>query len=452
MNNVIPLDDLFRKRLFRVPDYQRGYSWEEQQVEEFLEDLELLGPQRYHYTGTVVLHESDSVTRPMDRDGNTYVPVEIVDGQQRITTIILLLDGISRSLEGFSATAKGLSQGIRKNFIATRGISGQPLYKLSLNQDTDHFFKSSVLAEQLGVEGPQITSERRLAAAKEMIAAYLATHLATGGEAGEKWLQTLYTKVATQLRFTLYEVEDEAEVGVIFEVMNDRGKPLTDLEKVKNFLLHTSIAIDVDNELAKAVNGAWAEILRQLMAAGLVSGADEDRLLRAHWLTHYNPQSRQWKGSRSVKDEFDLRKHRERREELLDSLHRYTEGLRASCICFCDAYQPGRPDSFQSFDGKPKTRREVVEWSAKLGRVGVIAPFLPILLAVRARWPNDPRKYLRILKLCEAFAFRVYRLTGYRADAGQSALFRLGYDLAHKKENFAGAVERLKRQLAYWCG
>ena len=63
MNNVVPLDDLFRKRLFRVPDYQRGYSWEEQHVEEFLEDLELLGPQRYHYTGTVVLHESDSGAR-----------------------------------------------------------------------------------------------------------------------------------------------------------------------------------------------------------------------------------------------------------------------------------------------------------------------------------------------------------------------------------------------------
>ena len=55
MNNVVPLDDLFRKRLFCVPDYQRGYFWEEQQVEEFLEDLELFGPQRYHYTGTVVL-------------------------------------------------------------------------------------------------------------------------------------------------------------------------------------------------------------------------------------------------------------------------------------------------------------------------------------------------------------------------------------------------------------
>lgn len=452
MNNVVPLDDLFRKRLFRIPDYQRGYSWEKQQVEEFLEDLELLGPQRYHYTGTVVLHESESEPRPMDEDGNSYIPVEIVDGQQRLTTIILLLDGISRSLSGFSTTAKGLSQGIRKNFIATKGINGQPLYKLSLNQDADHYFKSSILAEQPSVEGTQITSERRLAAAKERIATYLASHLDLEGEAGEKWLQTLYTKVATQLRFTLYEVEDEAEVGVIFEVMNDRGKPLTDLEKVKNFLLHSSITIDIDNELAKAVNGAWAEILRQLMAAGLVSAADEDRLLRAHWLTHYNPQPSQWKGSRSVKDEFDLRKHNERRKELLNSLHRYTEGLRASCICFCDAYQPSRPDSFQSFEGEPKTRGEVVEWSAKLGRVGVIAPFLPLLLAVRGRWPNDPRKYLEVLKLCEAFAFRVYRLTGYRADAGQPALFRLGHDLAHRKEDFNGAVERLKRELEHKCG
>ena len=452
MSNVVPLDELFHKRLFRVPDYQRGYSWEKRQVEEFLEDLELLGPNRHHYTGTIVLHQSESGNSPMDEDGNSYDIVDIVDGQQRLTTIVLMLDGISRSLDEFSDVAKGLSQGIRKNFIATRGINGQPLYKLSLNQDTNLFFKSSVLEEQPSVEGPKITSERRLAVAKEIIANYLTTHLDQKGEAGEKWLQILYTKVVRQLGFTAYGVADEAEVGVIFEVMNDRGKPLTDLEKVKNFILHSSIAIDIENELGDAVNAAWAEILRQLMGAGLVSGADEDRLLRAHWLSHYNSQSRQWKGSRSVKDQFDLRKHKDRRKELLNSLYRYTSGLRASSICFCDAFQPVRPDSFKSFNGNPKVRLEVVEWSDKLRRVGVIAPFLPILLAVRERWPNDPTKYLEILKLCEAFAFLVYRLMGYRSDAGQSALFHLGYDLAQNKVDFDGAVYRLKQELARFCG
>ena len=68
----------------------------------------------------------------MDKDGNTYVPVAVVDGQQRLTTIVLLLDGICRSLAGFSDSARGLSQGIKKNFIAAQEINGQPLFKLSL--------------------------------------------------------------------------------------------------------------------------------------------------------------------------------------------------------------------------------------------------------------------------------------------------------------------------------
>ena len=153
MDNVVSLDDLFHKRLFRVPDYQRGYSWEQRQIREFLEDLELITPGRYHYTGTVVLHESHPEDQRMDKDGNAYVPVDIVDGQQRLTTIVLLLDEVRRSLAGFSDTARGLSQGILKNFISPDEMNGQRLFKLSLNTDTDHFFKQSILAEHPGVEG-----------------------------------------------------------------------------------------------------------------------------------------------------------------------------------------------------------------------------------------------------------------------------------------------------------
>ena len=58
MNDIVSLEALFPRRIFHVPDYQRGYSWEVRHVEEFLDDLELLEPSRYHYTGTIVLHES----------------------------------------------------------------------------------------------------------------------------------------------------------------------------------------------------------------------------------------------------------------------------------------------------------------------------------------------------------------------------------------------------------
>ena len=82
----------------------------------------------------------------------------------------------------------------------------------------------------------------------------------------------------------MYEVDQEADVGVIFEVMNDRGKQLTDLEKVKNFLLHASVSLNRPNEpnrLSESVNDAWAEILKQLMSAGLEASADENQLLLA---------------------------------------------------------------------------------------------------------------------------------------------------------------------------
>lgn len=456
MNNVISLDHLFHKRVFRVPNYQRGYSWGRQQVEEFLEDLELLGDDRYHYTGNVVLHRPNQTYHPNqmeDEDGNTYDSVEIVDGQQRLTTIVLLLDGIRRSLFEHSESAKKLSAGIKKNFVAAQNRNGQPLFKLSLNADTDHFFKLSVLADAPGVEGPQISSERRLANAKRQIADYLSKNITLHKGAGEDWLRSLHDKVARKLRFTLYQVEDEAEVGVIFEVMNDRGKPLTDLEKVKNFLLHASTCLphDVPNTLGKSINDAWAEILRQLMAAGLESSADEDRLLRAHWLTHYNPSARRWKGSKSIKSEFDLRTNVKRPKEFLDHLHKYTERLRQSSVGFCDAFKPSRHDAFKSFEVNPEGRAQVIQWSAKLARVNVIAPFLPLLIAARERWPDEPSKYLEMLKLCEVFAFRIYRLRRLRSDAGQASLFRLGYDLARKRKDSDDVIRDLKGNLGYWC-
>ena len=458
MNNIVSLDDLFHKRVFRVPDYQRGYSWENQQVQEFLEDLELLGPDRSHYTGTVVLHKSDSEPR-MDEDGNSYVPVDIVDGQQRLTTIVLLLDRIRKSLTKSSKKSRKLSNGIKKNFISTKERNGQDLFKISLNEDTDHFFRRSILSNKsgVGVEGPQISSEKRLAMAKRQIDYYLASKIDTMDSGGQKWLQDLYQKIATQLRFTLYQVGDEAEVGVIFEVMNDRGKPLTELEKVKNYLLHTSTYIHTSgdsNELARSVNRAWAEILRQLMAAGLASSADEDQLLRVDWLTRYDPQSREWKGSRSVKERFALRDYKERHKDLQESLYNYTEGLRESCISFCDAYYPTGSGAFESFKTSPRVREQVIEWSEKLVRIGVVVTFLPLLLAVRMRWSDDPNKYLEILKLCEAFAFRVYRLRGpgSRSDAGQVKLFSLGYELARKGRSFSETMHSIKSQLASWCG
>ncbi len=443
MKDTLSLQDLFNNRVFRVPDYQRGYAWEKQQVGEFLDDLALLDSSRHHYTGTIVLYQPTHARNLEDNEGARYVEVDVVDGQQRLTTIVLLLSEISHALTEYPGSSS-LAQGIRKRYVKVIDIDGQPLHKLSLNDDTDRLFKAAVLLETpKELAGPAVAAGRRLLDAKKQISDYLSE--AEEGHANrEKWLGELRGKITNRLQFSLYEVEEEAEVGVIFEVMNDRGKSLTDLEKVKNYLLYAASALNVTQEnrvkLTKSVNQAWADILKQLMAAGLGSPANENELLRAHWLMEYDPQPRKWQGSKSIRGKFDLRKCDH--AELLEELHDYVRGLRNSCVSYCDALAPCRDSAFGLFSNT--ARDEVVLWSKKLARIGFTATFLPLLMAMRKKWPTEAEKYLEVLKLCERIAFRVYRVAGYRTSFRQSAMLHLANRVARKQMDFSEVVRHIK--------
>ena len=118
------MEDVFAKRLLRVPNYQRGYAWEKQQWAELLEDMEFLSPGKEHYTGTLVLHGGEETRN--DLQGNSYQVCDVVDGQQRLTTVVLLLDAIRRELAD-----QELAKGIHDSFIFTRDRNGEKMAKLS---------------------------------------------------------------------------------------------------------------------------------------------------------------------------------------------------------------------------------------------------------------------------------------------------------------------------------
>lgn len=445
MNNTKSLQELFNNRIFRVPDYQRGYAWEWQQVGEFLDDLELLSVDRRHYTGTIVLHQPEATIEKSDNEGTSYAEWHIVDGQQRFTTIVLLLNEISRALSKYESS-HGLAQGIRKKYVEATDFDGLPLHKLSLNEDTDDFFKKSILPESPSIAGPQVESAQRLLNAKEQIAEHLCAE-----EGSEQSLRELYRKVTTRLHFNLYEVEKEAEVGVIFEVMNSRGKPLTELEKVKNYLLYAAssfedVTPDNRDKFAESVNQAWASILKRLMAADLGSPEEENRMLRAHWLMEYDPQPKNWEGHGSIRSKFDLREYQGNHAKLLRELHEYVNGIRDACTCLCDALNPTRSNAFNKFNGD--IRCDIIRWNEKLVRMRTTATFLPLLMAVRTQWPSKPKKYLEIVKLCEVFAFRIYRAGDFRSNYGQAALFRIAHEVRHGME-FNDAVRRVKQEMTH---
>lgn len=456
MNNTLTVEKLFSGRLLRVPDYQRGYAWDKKNWTDFLEDLDLLPRGKHHYTGTVVL---DRVTKPpegeapepsvWDQSGFGYEVFNIVDGQQRMTTVVLLLDAIRRELARDPAH-KSLAQGTTAAYVRVPSAAGEWLHKLELNADSNKFWVNSVLADAPGPEPALNASQKRLAAAKAHFAAYLTQQREARGDAYTDWLLGLRTKITSNLVFVPYEVSTSAEVGVIFEVMNDRGKQLTELEKAKNYLLYLSSKLDLPpHSLADTVNTTWAEVFGRLMAAGLSESRFEDQLLRAHWLMAYDSDRRSWDGTASVKRLLGLRGYDGRHPVLLADAIAYVRSLGSASLAYSEILSP-----FGSF-GPPLTSSEperlrIERTSRRLLRVGAIATFLPLLMATRLRHPTDAEHYAEMVGLCEVFAFRVYRLLGKYANSGQSSFFRLAHEVFAGKRDQASAVQRMRELIAWY--
>jgi len=423
---VKTISDIFSNQVFHIPDYQRGYAWEEKQWNDLLEDLELLPVERNHFTGTLVLSRvQDEGKKILDQYGKAYTAYEVIDGQQRLTTIVILLKAIHEEMQSFPQF-ENLATGLRESFLYHIDLIRQPFTKLKLNSDSQEYFADNILGLNPGIGGPTIRSHQRLSQARQHFGRYLAAKQDRLGDAYPDWLQTLYLKLIHQLTMIVYPVNDELDAGVIFETMNDRGQPLTELEKVKNYLLYLSSKLDLPtaHDLPKRINRAWTHIYEYLMAAGLAGRQYEDQLLRAHWLMAYDHDVSHWENSRSIKNRFSLKRYQGRHDDLLHDLVVYLTGLVNAATAYCDIFRPARAEAFNDIT-RSTVRQQIILWSKKLARLGPRVGFLPILISVRLKASDDGETYLKTVKRCEIFDFRVFQLRRARANAGETTLYRL---------------------------
>jgi uncharacterized protein with ParB-like and HNH nuclease domain len=127
------LSNLLEGKLFKIPDYQRGYAWEEKHLKDFTQDIDALIDDKIisHYTGTIVIYQP--IDKPTENYGTKILEVvDIVDGQQRLTTCSLYLSIILRELINRGET--DFEQEI-PNFLKN-GVKS----KLRLNNDTSDFY------------------------------------------------------------------------------------------------------------------------------------------------------------------------------------------------------------------------------------------------------------------------------------------------------------------------
>ncbi|WP_085604919.1 MULTISPECIES: DUF262 domain-containing protein [unclassified Pseudomonas] len=268
-NGQKKLKELFDgRKIFNIPDYQRAYAWEtNRQLPDFIEDIDNQALGRDYFLGTILFQEKSEKHAGFDL-------IDIVDGQQRITTTIIfmkvLLSNLRQRLDETQYEELGLDL-VEETYIFNKN---RPKLQ-AISPDNDFFF-NYVLNDGNGADHIETPSQRRLLEAKN----YFQIELA--GRETEELLQLKckldeYTKVLT------YSVKDAAEATLIFETTNDRGKRLTNLEKIKSFLMYkTYLAADDVEHYLTVIQQRFSDVFRELE---LFDGKiDEDSILRFHYI------------------------------------------------------------------------------------------------------------------------------------------------------------------------
>lgn len=262
------IKEFFNSKFFEIPKYQRGYAWEKSNVRDLFEDIqEAIEVKANHYIGTIVLSKTD-------RNDYFYV----VDGQQRITTITLIIHALISHMDDEDAM-------YYRRFYIREGED----YRLApLGREKD-FFKE-LLKNGVANLNPVNRSQRLLIEAYQEIMDMFEHILKTTSP-------KVYLESIENLQIMEFVEESEGDAIRIFQTVNDRGKPLTNMEKTKSLLVYFSnryLGGALDSSISEDF-GEIFELYDQIKLTGQLNNIDlisgrygeftEDNIMRYHFVT-----------------------------------------------------------------------------------------------------------------------------------------------------------------------
>ena len=251
------LDKLLQGRLFRIPDYQRTYSWETKQRKDLFSDIqklsELQGNDRQHFMSTVVCLKTPEREEVGADEFDVFY---IVDGQQRLTTLIILLKALSKKMSTGSDIEQKASVKLSELLVKANGR----LVLLQSNHDSKRIFRDYLEKGEIPIEENVETL-----ADKNMIRAFNeCTDFITQWQTDTLSLLKL---VKNRLNFIFYVLDDESAVYTTFEVLNSRGLEVDWLDKCKSMLMGIAfekLEQNAKEEYIKELRDDWAKIYRTI--------------------------------------------------------------------------------------------------------------------------------------------------------------------------------------------
>ncbi len=252
-------------KTFKVPTYQRDYSWEHEYWEDLWLDILELPSEGFHYMGYIVTQEDPLLKK-------TFY---IIDGQQRLTTLSILVLATIRLLnewveDNIDATEnKTRKEKLTEKFLGNFSTSKLTITsKLVLNRNNDDFFKSYIINHRRPANpGKLKPSQKRLWQAYEYFYGVLKTKF-KDNPSGEHLAQFIDDQVSNGLIFTTINVSDDLNAYKVFETLNARGVKLSPADLLKNYLF--SKAFESHQTDLEETERRWQNINDSLGKADIV--------------------------------------------------------------------------------------------------------------------------------------------------------------------------------------
>lgn len=271
---------------FVIPEYQRPYAWGDDQVDELWTDL-LGSLGAGHFMGSLVLNVEHGDAP------------QVIDGQQRLTTLVVLLALIRDQYHDIGSQYAGQPDQLLLNSFA----KGTQAFKLKSGDANwpvlrDFVLRSpadkqrKVLTQLSTLDTSVRTRNKRLVSNAKRLAKHLNDHIMTERNT-ETALYALEQHIRTGLEFVAIKVGNVADAFLLFETLNDRGLRLSAADLLKSHILSQIARETNDNAVTREAASEWDALIDSL------GQVDVTRFLR-----HYLLMSRSKVRKDDVFDEF----------------------------------------------------------------------------------------------------------------------------------------------------
>lgn len=379
-------NNTFRKLIgngltYRIPHFQRDYSWTEEEWEDLWLDLTgtfVPAGESAHYMGYLVLQSDDDKT------------FDVIDGQQRLTTVSLIVLAVLKNLqrlvdagENAEANRQRLDQ-IRHTYVGYLDpvtLVARP--KLRLNRNNNRYYQDFLVPLAVLPRRGFRSSEHLLRKAFEYYDRRVAQFVDdAAGDAGMRLAQ-LVEDMSDRLFFTVITVTDELNAYKVFETLNARGVRLSATDLLKNYLFSVLARSDESDHELRNLEDRWEAMV------GRLQSEEFPDFLRVHWNSR-RPLTRQAELFKTIRGKVNTR-------ELAFQLLRDMEQDLDTYLTLCS---PEASDW-------PNTSKEL---ASILKTFNVRQPFPLLLAAKRALSVQD---FESLMRACVIISLRFNVICGY---------------------------------------